>query len=85
MSSKDQNLSAGSKEKLKSVEDFSFALIVSDWNEDITYALRDECIATLKAHGAKKENIIETKERNCQRNWGSRIETGKETREGNDR
>ncbi len=58
MSSKDQNLSSGSKEKLKSVEDFSFAIIVSDWNEDITYALRDECVATLKANGAKAENIL---------------------------
>lgn len=58
MSSKDQNLSTGSKEKLKSVEDFSFAIIVSDWNEDITYALRDECIATLEDNGAKKENIL---------------------------
>lgn len=58
MSSKDQNLSAGSKEELKSVKGFSFAIIVSDWNEEITYALRDECIATLKSHGAKKENII---------------------------
>ena len=58
MSSKDQNLSAGSKEKLKSVQDFTFAIVVSDWNQEITYALRDECIATLEAHGAKKENII---------------------------
>lgn len=57
MSSKDQNLSAGSKEKLKSVEDFSFAIIVSEWNEDITFSLRDACIATLKENGAKTENI----------------------------
>ena len=58
MSSKDQNLSEGSKEKLKSVEDFSFAIIVSNWNEDITYALRDECIATLESNGAKSDNIF---------------------------
>jgi 6,7-dimethyl-8-ribityllumazine synthase len=58
MSSKDQNLSAGTKQKLKSVEDFSFAIIVSDWNDDITYALRDACIDTLKENGAKEENIL---------------------------
>lgn len=58
MSSKDQNLSTGSKEKLKSVKDFNFAIIVSDWNEEITHALRDECIATLKANGAKSENLF---------------------------
>lgn len=57
MSSKDQNLSAGSKEKLETVEEFSFALIVSEWNEDITFALRDGCIETLKQHGAKEDNI----------------------------
>ena len=57
MSSKDQNLSEGSKQKLKSVEDFSFAIIVSDWNEDITYSLKDACIETLKANGAQEKNI----------------------------
>jgi len=57
MSSKDQNLSAGSKEKLKSVEDFSFAIIVSEWNDEITFSLRDACIATLEENGAKTENI----------------------------
>lgn len=57
MSSKDQNLSSGSKEKLKSVKNFSFAIIVSDWNEDITYSLRDACVDTLKANGAKAKNI----------------------------
>lgn len=57
MSSKDQNLSAGSKEKLKSVEEFSFAIIVSEWNDDITFSLRDACIATLEENGARTENI----------------------------
>jgi len=58
MSSKDQNLSAGAKQSLKSVEDFSFAVIVSDWNEDITYSLRDACVQSLKDNGAKEENIL---------------------------
>jgi len=58
MSSKDQNLSSESKSKLKSVEGFNFAIIVSDWNDDITYALRDECVATLMAHGAETENLF---------------------------
>jgi len=57
VSSKDQNLSSGSKDNLKSVEDFSFAIIVSHWNDDITYALRDAAIDTLKTHGATDENI----------------------------
>ncbi|MFT4533709.1 MAG: 6,7-dimethyl-8-ribityllumazine synthase [Saprospiraceae bacterium] len=58
MSSKDQNLSAGTKQKHKSVEDFTFAIIVSDWNEEITYSLRDACIESLKENGAKEENIL---------------------------
>ncbi len=57
MSSKDQNLSASSKDNLKSVEDYSFAIIVSEWNKDITFALRDACMETLEAHGALKKNI----------------------------
>jgi len=58
MSSKDQNLSAGTEQSLKSVEDFTFAVIVSDWNENITYSLRDACVTALKDNGAKEENIL---------------------------
>jgi len=57
MSSKDQNLSSSSNQEVESVENFHFAIIVSDWNEDITYSLRDACLETLKKHGAKDENI----------------------------
>lgn len=57
MSSKDQNLSTGSKEELKSVKDFCFAIIVSEWNEDVTFSLRDACIETLKEHGAITDNL----------------------------
>lgn len=57
MSSKDQNLSKGAGQDLPSVEEYSFAIIVSDWNEDITYALRDACVDTLKQYGAKEDNI----------------------------
>ena len=55
MSTKD--LSNYSKEDLPSVEEYNFAVVVSDWNDDITYALKDACIATLKEHGALDENI----------------------------
>lgn len=52
-----KNLSKYSKQAIPSVEDYHFAVIVSDWNDDITYALRDACVETLKQHGAKEENI----------------------------
>lgn len=57
MSSKDNNLSKGAEEELGSVEEYSFAVVVSDWNDDITYKLKDGCIETLKKYGAKEENI----------------------------
>ncbi|MDR0830823.1 MAG: 6,7-dimethyl-8-ribityllumazine synthase [Prevotellaceae bacterium] len=34
-----------------------YALVVADWNSDITYALLDGAVETLKLHGAKEENI----------------------------
>jgi len=57
MSSKDNNLSKGAEEELASVEEYSFAVVVADWNSDITYKLKDGCIDTLKKYGAKTENI----------------------------
>jgi 6,7-dimethyl-8-ribityllumazine synthase len=35
-----------------------FALIVADWNEEITDALYHGAAASLLAHGVKKENIL---------------------------
>ena len=57
MSSKDQNLSSEKGENLSTVEKFHFAIIVSDWNDDITYSMRDACLETLKEYGALEENI----------------------------
>ncbi len=34
------------------------AIIVSEWNEEITFALRDGAIVTLQSNGVKPENII---------------------------
>lgn len=34
-----------------------FALVVSEWNDEITYALRDGAIDTLVQYGAKEKNI----------------------------
>lgn len=35
-----------------------FAILVADWNEDITEALYEGALASLAAHGIKRENII---------------------------
>ncbi|MFA6050328.1 MAG: 6,7-dimethyl-8-ribityllumazine synthase [Candidatus Paceibacterota bacterium] len=42
----------------KSAEDLSVALVVSEYNSDITYPMRDAAIQTLKNAGVKEENIF---------------------------
>lgn len=36
----------------------SFAIVVAEWNEEITEALYEGALSSLVAHGVKKENII---------------------------
>ncbi len=36
----------------------NFAIVVAEWNEEITESLYDGAVSSLKAHGVKKENII---------------------------
>jgi len=57
MSSEDKNLSDVTAINIENMNDYSFGIIVSEWNEEITYALRDACIETLKENGAYEENI----------------------------
>lgn len=35
-----------------------FAIVVAEWNEEITGALYESAIASLKSHGVKAENIL---------------------------
>lgn len=35
-----------------------FAIVVAEWNEDITGAMYESALDTLRQHGVKKENII---------------------------
>ena len=35
-----------------------YAVIVADWNSDITYAMAEGAIKTLMEHGVKEENIL---------------------------
>jgi 6,7-dimethyl-8-ribityllumazine synthase len=47
--------------KAGSVPDASgmrFGIVVSDWNQDITWSLLEGAIKTLKKHGAREDNII---------------------------
>ncbi|MFP4018204.1 MAG: 6,7-dimethyl-8-ribityllumazine synthase [Bacteroidales bacterium] len=39
-------------------KDFSFGIVVAEWNSEITGKLLDGAIEALKKHGAKEENIV---------------------------
>ena len=47
------NLSNYDASQVPSAENMRFAIITSEWNEHITFALRDGAIATLEKFGAK--------------------------------
>ena len=58
MASEHQNLSEYNKEDLKNAKGFRFGIVTAQWNNDITFSLRDGCIQALKDNGCKEENII---------------------------
>jgi 6,7-dimethyl-8-ribityllumazine synthase len=55
---KNKNLSIFSTENLPNVCNKRFAIIVAEWNGEITEALYDGAYKTLIEYGAKAENII---------------------------
>ena len=57
MSSSLKNLSDFSHLQVGRADDFKFAIVVSQWNAQITGALLQGCYDTLLPHGAKEENI----------------------------
>jgi 6,7-dimethyl-8-ribityllumazine synthase len=57
MASSTKNLSAFDQSTMPDAQEMVFGIVVSEWNAGITHALFDGCLATLKQHGAKDENI----------------------------
>jgi 6,7-dimethyl-8-ribityllumazine synthase len=53
-----KNLSEFATEGLIDIQDKHFAVIVSEWNPDVTEALYAGAVQTLLAHGAKRENLL---------------------------
>lgn len=58
MASTNKNLSSFSDKNINDITDRKFAIIVSEWNSEITEALYSGAVDTLIQHGAKKDNII---------------------------
>ena len=58
MSSAHKNLSAFEGSEVPNASEFKFAIIVSEWNYEITGALKHGALNTLLTNGAKNENIF---------------------------
>jgi len=51
------NLSAYDPESIPDASKMRIGIVVADWNSDVTKALLDGAIKTLKKHGVKEKNI----------------------------
>ncbi len=58
MSSVNKNLSVSEGSQIPDAAEFKFGIVYSEWNHEITNALKEGAVNTLIANGAKKENII---------------------------
>ena len=58
MASSEKNLSDYTSKNVKDIGDSRFAIVVSEWNEEVTEALYQGALETLVNHGAQKTNIV---------------------------
>lgn len=58
MASSVKNLSDYTSKNVKNISESKFAIVVSEWNDEVTEALYQGAFETLISHGAKKENIL---------------------------
>ncbi len=58
MSSANKNLSDYSSKNVSDISNNTFAIVISEWNEQVTESLFQGAYDTLKSHGALAENII---------------------------
>ena len=58
MSSVNKNLSVTEGSEIPNAKDFKFGIVYSEWNFEVTNALKEGAIKTLIANGATKENIF---------------------------
>lgn len=58
MASSLKNLSDYSKQNVIDISNKRFAILVSEWNEEVTESLYNGAVETLKRHGAPAGNII---------------------------
>ncbi|MDN5216288.1 6,7-dimethyl-8-ribityllumazine synthase [Fulvivirgaceae bacterium BMA12] len=58
MATDQKNLNEYSDKNLVDISDRQFAIVVSEWNEEVTSSLFEGAMATLLKHGATPDNII---------------------------
>lgn len=58
MATENKNLSQYDKKIIPNAESLRFGIITSEWNEQVTYGMRDGAIDTLKDCGAIDDNIL---------------------------
>ena len=58
MASSLKNLSQYSEKNFIDIKQKKFAIVVSEWNDEVTEALFEGAVATLKEHGAHSDNIF---------------------------
>lgn len=52
------NLSVYDPEKVPDAKEMRLGIVVSDWNQKVTWSLLEGAVTTLRKHGAAKKNII---------------------------
>jgi 6,7-dimethyl-8-ribityllumazine synthase len=52
------NLSQYDPEKVPDAQRMRFGIVVSDWNKDVTWALLEGAVNTLRKHGTHDKNIL---------------------------
>src|SRR4030042_2031438 len=58
MATAQKNLSSYDSGDVPCARHMKLGIVVSDWNQDITFAMCDSAIDTLIRHDAKQENIV---------------------------
>ncbi|MDZ7738760.1 MAG: 6,7-dimethyl-8-ribityllumazine synthase [Bacteroidales bacterium] len=53
-----KDLSSYDPSKIPAADNMKFGIVVSDWNNDITWKLMEGALNTLKKHGASDDNIF---------------------------
>jgi len=58
MTAKKKILSQYKPEQIPDADGMSVGIVVSEWNSEITFSMRDAAVETLTKHGMKKDDII---------------------------